>query len=91
MNRAIFASIALLAGLLLAGAPAIAENNGTTSGPAAGNNAKPNAAMSTQQHETGNGGAAVHPSVGAGAAGVTAKPNTESGPATKAPGDGQQK
>lgn len=95
MSRTIFRSGVLLAGLLLAGlllagAPAFAGSNaagtGSTTGPAAGNNVKPNTAM----HKHGSNGTAERPSIGAGAAGVAAKPNTESGPATKTPDNGQK-
>ena len=90
MAKAKLAWGAVYAALLLCGAApvALAQNNGTgsTTGPAAGNNVVPNTAQSEQKQMSPGGGQ----NTGAGAAGVAAKPNTESGPQVKTPGNGQQ-
>jgi hypothetical protein len=90
MKNAKLAGGVVCAALLLFGmAPAaLAQNNGTgsTTGPAAGGNVTPNTAPSQQKQTAAGSGQ----NTGTGAAGVAAKPNTESGPQVKTPGNGQQ-
>ncbi len=81
-----------LGGLMLTGfAPAAFAESGTSSGPATGGAAVPNTApaASGQSGQNGQGSAAGQGNVGAGAAGVAAQPNTESGPASTPKSSGQ--
>lgn len=82
-NCSLFAAGGLLLGLLAA-APAIAADQGTTSGPAAGTPVKPSTAMSNKDNGNASPSTqAVQGNLGTGAPGVKAKPNTEAGPSAK--------
>lgn len=91
MSRAFSALAAggLLFGLLAAGPVAMAAEQGSTSGPAAGSPVKPGTAaqkenMAGQSGTSQSSGTqAAGGAVGAGAPGVTAKPDTQGGPSAK--------
>ena len=63
---------------------AMAQEQGTTSGPAAGTNVEPNTAIQKQSQSTGRAGATSNEwkasSEAAGVPGIEGKPGTEGGP-----------
>jgi hypothetical protein len=95
-SLSLFAAGGLLLGLLAAAPVARAADEGNTSGPAVGKAVTPSTAM--MKKGTGKaspGTQAVQGDLGVGAPGVTAKPNTEAGPAGKSatgnmPGTGSE-
>ena len=82
MDR-MFATVAAATFIFL-GTPAMAQQSGDTSGPAAGTAVKPNAATQKQLDDSSSG-SATPAGAASGAAGTEAKPGSEAGAAPEKP------
>src|SRR3954471_19622339 len=76
--RDLVAGVAVIA--LLAVTPALAQQQGTTSGPAVGTTVAPNAAAEKQNTNQETGGVSPGGALGTGSPGATAKSGTQGGP-----------